>query len=468
MLGRVVLPVAALVAAAAIVGTSAAATGHQAAQPGIEATPHASIAQYLTTLGVRLHGRHVVVQRGTHNFVGTTCPGITWTCTTPGKGKLVVQFAKKDGSNQFVCTPSSAGPQPGPNDCTVVQVSSDGSDNNAECVERSSDAVVAQSCSIQQINTTGNNHARIVQQVDVNGGSAQNASQDAEVYQESTSGENDARVQQSINQKTNDTASGSQSQDGQQTAGVNQQSDTGDDEADVDQSLKQNEEIAPLGGKNPPAQAINQTQDANGSGPNLNAAIYQSSSLTSGGNLDGGIDQSINEHMNAPKKNVTGSQQQGHAGGGVNGHFDQQSSGAATAQGKQSEHQDMPPNPSLSQTQFDPAWMGSPQGTNPADDYSIDQHVDQQAGPNADEHLQIYTNCDTSGNCTGKEDANQNGTHFSNSCRGSSCHFGVDCESGGETAGCTPVGPCEGDCGTPPPPPPPPPPPDVCSETCIR
>ena len=448
-MGKWALPVVAL-AAAAIVGTSAAATGLRSAR-GVEATPHASIVRYLGALGIRVHAERVVVQRGRHNYVGTNCPGITWTCTTPANGKLVVQFAKKDDSNQFVCTPSSAGPQPGPNDCTVVQVA-DGGNNDAQCVERTNATTgVTQNCTIEQTNTTGDNHAQVSQQVTANGGAVQAATQNASVSQKNGSGKNDAHLRQSIEQRTNDSGpGGAQSQDGNESAAVGQQSDTGDNHADVDQSLDQNEHLGPAGGKNA-VQTVAQAQDANGGGPNLNGAVYQTSNS---GNLDGSIDQSIDEHAEAPGKNVIGSQTQGHAGGGVNGHFDQTSQGVAKAKGTQREHQDFGgSSKTLTQTQFDPAWMGSPQQLNTDDKYDIDQHTEQNASNDvADQHDQIFSNCDTSGTCTAKEDTNQDGTHQRNSCSGSVCHIATSCESGGDEPGCRQIGPCDGPCeGAPPP-----------------
>src|SRR5581483_2502955 len=164
----------------------------------------------------------------------------------------------------------------------------------------------------------------------------------------------------------------------------------------------QNEHLGPAGGKNA-VQTVAQAQDANGGGPNLNGAVYQTSNS---GNLDGSIDQT--------------------------------SRGVAKAKGTQREHQDFGgSSKTLTQTQFDPAWMGSPQQLNTDDKYDIDQHTEQNASNDvADQHDQIFSNCDTSGTCTAKEDTNQDGTHQRNSCSGSVCHIATSCESGGDEPGC--------------------------------
>ena len=462
MLGKRALPVVAL-AAVAIVGTSAAATGQRGQLSGVDASTRASIVQYLGSLGVHAAGKHIVVQRGTHNYVGATCPGITWTCTAPAKGKLVVQFAQRAAANQFVCTPSSGGSQSPPNSCSVVQVSSGGS-NSAQCIEpTNATSGVVQTCDIQQTNTTGSNYAQVVQQVNALGGWSQDAMQTAQVSQVSQSGQNTASVQQTISQQTQNSGSGgAQSQEGHQTVAIGQQSDTGNNNATAQQSQVQNEQIVALAGRNPPVQAIDQTQNADDAGPNANGGIYQSSTS---GNLNAQLQQSIQQSANAPSRNVTGSQTQGSPTGGVNGHFDQSTSGLANAAGLQHEQQDFgSSSPSLTQMQFDPAWLGSPQQTNPNDHYSINQQTQQNASGNADQTDQIFSNCDTTGICSANEDTTQNGTHQHNSCTGSVCHIATDCSDGSCTTSNCGVEPCE----TPPAPPPNPlgpPPPTVSSVT---
>jgi hypothetical protein len=187
--------------------------------------------------------------------------------------------------------------------------------------------------------------------------------------------------------------------------------------------------------------------------------VYQQSSLTVGGANTATIAQALAQKEGAPGNNVSGSQTQGSPSGGLNGHFDQQSSGLSTANGSQSEQQSQSPttgNTPLTQTQYDPAWMGSPQGTNPSDQYNINQNINQQASNNANQQIEIFTNCDTVGTCTGTETATQNGSTTSDSCSGTPCHLALDCTSGGEEPGCFPSN-CDGEpCETPPAPPAPP------------
>src|SRR5207237_376353 len=105
----------------------------------------------------------------------------------------------------------------------------------------------------------------------------------------------------------------------------------------------------------------------------------------------------------------------------------------------QREHQDLggDKNPAIVQTQYGPAWMGSPQGTNPNNVYLIDQRSDEHAAKGANQNDQIYSNCDTTGNCRAREDITQNGNHQQNSCDGSVCHTGLIVSSTGGTTTCT-------------------------------
>jgi hypothetical protein len=420
--------------------------------------------QYLRAHHIQIGKRPVVIQRGFQNYAGPSCPGIGWTCTT-SMGKVVVQFATNSAGNQFQCTatPSGTVTDPDSNTCTIVQMSS-GANNSATCVEQTSvSSGLVQGCDIKQVNTTGNNQAVVQQAVVARSGSAQDATQSANVFQQAGSGNNSASVTQSVNQATGSTGSGgTQSQDAHQTAAVKQVSDTGNNQAAINESEGQQEQIPTAVGTKGPMQPVNETQNTScptAPCPNENAAVYQSSSLTAGGANTATIAQSLAQKAGAPGNNVSGSQTQGSPDGGLNGHFDQQSSGVSTANGSQSEQQSLSPTTGhtpLVQTQYDPAWMGSPQGTNPSDQYNINQNINQQGSNNADQTIEIFTNCDTTGTCTGHETETQNGSTSSQSCPGTPCHLAVDCTSGGESPGCFPSN-CDGEpCETPPAPPPPP------------
>jgi hypothetical protein len=446
-------------------------------QHGLDLGTRSGVLQYLRAHHVRIGTRPVVIQRGFENYAGPTCPGIGWTCTTSA-GKVVVQFAANSAGNQFQCTAAPAGTvtsSPDGSSCTIVQVSSGGS-NSATCLEQSNQSSgLGQLCAISQENSNGSNQA-VVQQTDTaRSGSAQDATQDAEisqVVQTGSSGNNSVSVTQSVNQQTGTTGSGgSQSQDAHQIAAVSQVSDTGNNQASVNESQVQNEQIPTANGTKGPAQPVNQTQNTacpSSPCPNENAAVYQSSSLTDGGTNNLAIAESLAQKQGAPGNNVSGSQTQGSADGGLNGHVDQHSSGVSTASGTQNEQQQQSPttgNTPLNQTQFDPAWFGSPQETNPNNQYLINQAIKQQASNNADQNIQIFTNCDTTGTCAGNESATQNGVTDTNSCTGSICHIETDCSSTVEEGPpcTTPNNNCDGrPCS---PPPPPPPPPEFCSIT---
>ena len=179
-----------------------------------------------------------MVQRGAHNYAGPNCPGKGWTCTT---AKRVLQIAKgKNDDNNFVCAGGSGGTPPG--DCTIFQFSSSGADNNARCVERSSNAAADQNCAVTQFTNGGNNSVQIQQQVDAKDGVTQSATQYGGVRQTTNgAGKNDVQINQDLKQSVNkDTdGSGTQTQDGHQQGSVTQQSDTGNNTAQVDQSLAQ-------------------------------------------------------------------------------------------------------------------------------------------------------------------------------------------------------------------------------------
>jgi hypothetical protein len=477
-MGRWGVLIVGILAAAAVVGSNAGARTQQLVSPKQAAIPAitttSGVKQFLHAHGIK--ATHVVIQNATNNYAGPSCPGITWACTT-AKGKVVVQFSHRDGGddgdnggdNQYQCSPStgSGGSSTPPDSCVIVQVSS-GAENDATCVESSNVATGAsQSCQIFQTNTTGDNNLHIRQLVNAHGGAAQDATQAAQGSQQNGTGQNNAWVHQRVLQQTHDTgAGGSQSQTDHQSAAVGQTSTTGNNWASVKQSQNLDEDINAggyfgprYGVRGPAVVQVNQQQDADNSGPNLNSAVYQHS--VSGANT-GAIEQLANMDASAPNNNVSGSQTQGSPTGGLNGHFDQTSTGLSQASARQIEHQDLDGGKGggLVQTQYDPHWAGSPQESNPNNVYQIDQRADQHASKGANQNGQIYSNCDTSGTCTATEHVSQNGNNQNNSCTGASCHVGLIVTPTGGTTTCTglPNSDSEngGTCPAPPLPPPPP------------
>src|SRR5262245_2059691 len=107
-------------AASAVMIAGANAVGRPATTPTINLSSRAAVLGYLASHGI--DSKHVVIQRGKHNYAGPNCPGKGWTCT---KAKHVVQFSyAPNTANQFTCTASTGGTSVGPNTCVIVQVSS--------------------------------------------------------------------------------------------------------------------------------------------------------------------------------------------------------------------------------------------------------------------------------------------------------------------------------------------------------
>jgi hypothetical protein len=442
----------------ASVAAAALVSGAWGASAKTDLSTRAGVVRYLVQHGIDSTG--IVIQRGSRNYAGPSCPGKGWTCSHAAR---VVQISNWD--NLYQCTPSSGGLVAAPDTCTIVQISTGGS-NNARCVETSSQAVVAQACKIQQQNTTGDNNAFISQFVDVGPGqdeppsadeasdglepggdvrqlsavldlSAETASQTAELHQVNGSGSNASLVVQTIHQRTNTLdPSGAQAQEGHQNLVATQVSDTGDNSSSVNQSLAQKADATGVA-------AVTQSQNAQNLGPNTNADIRQTSTL--GVNVSH-LNQNNKLTMRS-KKIATVTQTQGSSGGGLNGHVDQSSPGLSRSFATQVERQKMNADSfatSLTQNQFGPRWCCSSQTSNPKDVFNIRQRGVQDAGPSANQSDVGVGNCDSSGNCSVQQSIRQNGHTTTNSCSGPSCHTGIICH-GGE---CTP---CNGEgCPSPP------------------
>jgi len=423
--------VAALALAAVFVSSAGA---------GVERTDlstRAGVTKYLVAHGIDPTG--IVIQRGTRNYAGPSCPGKGWTCT---RASRVVQISSGSG-NQFQCTPSSGSPVLPPNTCTIVQMSASGT-NDARCMERSNDPSAAQSCVIQQQNSTGDNRADIQQFVAVGDSPATDVSQNASVDQTNGSGSNSAHVAQDLNQSSKSPGTGgAQSQEGHQSVTVTQSADTGNNSSDVNQSLAQSA-ITSAGPDN-----LSQTQNALDNGPNTDAAVDQTTTL---GRNESHLNQS-NDLKAFSKKAGNVSQTQGSTNGGLNGHVDQSSSGLSLAFASQDEKQklDADKSTSLSQTQTGPSWCCSVQVSNPNDRFMISQRSQQFADEGADQSNAVVGTCDTSGGCSVDQRIQQGNTTTTNSCTDSFCNEGIVCEEGS----CAPCGSEESSC---------PPPPEECDD----
>jgi hypothetical protein len=434
----------------ASVAAAALVSGAWGASAKTDLSTRAGVVRYLVLHGIDSTG--VVIQRGNRNYAGPSCPGKGWTCSHAAR---VVQISNSD--NMYQCTPSSGGLVAAPDTCTIVQISTGGS-NNARCVETSSQAVVAQACKIQQQNKTGDNNAFSSQSVDVGPGhdeppsadeasdglepggdvrqlsavldlSTETASQTAELHQVNGSGSNASEVVQTIHQRTNTLdPSGAQAQDGHQNLVATQVSDTGDNSSSVHQSLAQKADATGVA-------AVTQSQNAQNLGPNTNADIRQTSTL--GVNVSH-LNQK-NQLTMRSEKIATVTQTQGSSGGGLNGHVDESSPGLSRSFATQAEQQKMNADSlatSLTQNQFGPLFCCSTQQLNPNDVFRITQRSSQQANDGAQQTNAGVGNCDTSGTCsTTQSIQQQGGTPTTNSCTGQNCHTGIVCDPEG---GCRP------------------------------
>jgi hypothetical protein len=176
----------------------------------------------------------MVVQRGVRNYAGPKCPGKGWNCT---RARHVIQFAlAATSSSTFSCSPSygtPAGPYPpaptavSPDTCIVVQVNTTGV-NNAKCIEQTSADGANQYCEIYQENVSGKNNAAIVQLINESSGQHQTGDQDARVTQQNVSGPNNSAVTQTIWQTTSTNGpTVDQNQQGRQNNDIDQTATSG-------------------------------------------------------------------------------------------------------------------------------------------------------------------------------------------------------------------------------------------------
>jgi hypothetical protein len=191
----------ALIAAVALVSASGAATTKAQKVTKINVSTRAAVIHYLRSIHV--NAKHAVIQRGAHNYAGASCPGKHWACAKTRH--TVVQIAKRGGVNRFACKSAK---------CVVVQLSgvahgayiagrrlasaaASGGGNKAQCLKTNG---LTQSCSINQLSTTVNNQAIIVETSgSVIKGLNESASYTAAVMQTaSSSGSNTACVFQDV------------------------------------------------------------------------------------------------------------------------------------------------------------------------------------------------------------------------------------------------------------------------------
>jgi hypothetical protein len=446
-------------------GAGAAASGpatsiHSGIVTKFDLSTRAGVVRYLRSNGVNPNG--VVIQRGARNYAGPRCPGRAWTCTTANRVFQIASTSSATGGNQFACTPSSGGSTAGGYSCLIVQ-SSSGAANNATCNEVVGDSTGTQSCQILQSNTTGANTATVKESIGLSTGTTQDATQTAEVSQVNSGGSNDVQVNQDLKESSSVTATGNanvtQTQNGHQTTSVYQHSDTGNNAAKVLQSLTL--KASATGGA-----SITQNQDTAGSTPNTRAAVYQNSDEDVNNPTSTGTNTAYmfqTNDLNASGSKATNlTQQQGTPTNGIQGHAVQVSQGVSSATENQKEHQTLGASQIKNaplQTQYGPMWVGSPQGNNPNDIYTLTQSSDQNTTPASPHQLDAeYLNCETSGNCTGTQTASNDKQTYTNTCSDSDCNLSLTISSDPNV----PPDICTEDCGNGGEAPPPPAP-DYCS-----
>jgi uncharacterized repeat protein (TIGR01451 family) len=401
-----------LLAAIVVFAISIASAGAASSRAGgtLKLTTKSSVDKYLRSIGVDPRG--VVFQHGRKNYAGPRCPGKGWTCT---KAKRVVQMAQGDSDNIFVCNPAAPGTDKGKGICVIVQVSTAGA-NDAQCTIARNDDVssnISQSCTVTQTNVSGRNSVLVSQTIFERFRATQTGQQHVAITQTNGSGSNIANVTQNLVQ-----ASLSIPpipvliQEGHQDVGIRQNAGSGNNSSSVGQALSQ---AAAAGIKG----AVTQKQNAMDAGPNTLADIDQTS--MTGANDSKLLQKNLLAALAASNVSVT--QRQGSASGGLTGHVDQASSGVSTTSATQNEnqtaHAKTPPG-TLTQVQIGPMSCCTDQLGNAGNRYAITQSGHQESDGGTQTDL-AHATCTTSGTCTTNQhkDNNVDSIDVTQTCTGS-------------------------------------------------
>ena len=291
--------------------------------------------------------------------------------------------------------------------CTITQAGP--GNNEARCIEQSSAPAMDETCMIDQTNTTGNNHAVVVQEIRQKNGAVQTGRQRVTITQTNVSGLNDAGTDQSLSQSTD--AAGDQTQ----TSDQGFRPGTGD-----------------------PGVTILQT------------------------NIDGGnmihLNQAGKQKEKTGDNNALQSQTVGQSS-----HLDQHTGGATHASIHQDVDQDQDgPNKDHQSQIADPHCCNFFDGSQVNVD--LQQDVSQKAMMGAAQFADNTAHCvvtpATAGNCKVRETINQNGAKITTSCDSPMCAIGQSCMNGA----CAPCGTIETEGGVLPDCPAPP---TTCGIQCI-
>lgn len=368
---RAAVGILATTAATAAVFATAGAGAPLAPATGTAVTTVAAAKRYVRSLG--LDPASFVVQVGTRNYAGESCPGRAWACT---KARRVIQLARQGGENRFECEPASDGTDEETGACVIVQSSPSG--NTARCVIRTTDVPGAErSCSITQTSAGGDNKAVVEMDVHQSEGSDQDASLEAEVSQTSVTGGNQLHASQTVQQIA------------KQHGGTVAQDQSGDLSLVVDQSSETGDQLVQM-------------------------------------------HQSLDQHADATGSVLGGSQEQF---GNLFGNVDQSSAGRSHIHARQSERQNehAPEGAAVVQSQIGPEFCCTSQTGNPGNRFNIDQSAEQSATQGeAFQSEFINGSCLSDGTCDVDQAARNNVDRATNSCTGSACFIFISCTAGEE------------------------------------
>jgi hypothetical protein len=155
----------------------------------------AGAVRYLKARGV--DPRHVVIQLGRKNYAGPKCPGKSWSCT---KSRRVVQAG---AVNVAYCqtNPSRTGDSivTGPGSCSITQSGG----GTATCAQTMTTSPANETCSIDQTSTSADNRAVVIQAILQGSGGpsgSQTGTQGAFITQANGSGNNYSNASQTVGQ----------------------------------------------------------------------------------------------------------------------------------------------------------------------------------------------------------------------------------------------------------------------------
>ena len=446
---------AALLAGVALVAASGAGAAKAPKTARIDVSTKAAVVHYLRSIHVNPKG--IVIQRGSHNYAGASCPGKGWTCT---HSRRVVQIATGHGKNRFRCASGR---------CVVIQLTkSPLAASTAKCVKTTG---TSQFCSITQ-SGTGPNTAIVYMNVTTLNGQTQSVTQNAEITQTANTALNKACVFQRTNINGPATARRgiplTVSLDAHQSISIDQNSHSGG-------NTVQNASSASGGScaTGPLNQAQSITSKANGAGSitqkenaangdaNLILNIKQNQGDGFIGSAHGANNATFNQ-TNTLTAVVAAAgpvnQTQSSVNGGLLATVNQDSRDVSTAIATQTETQcedahlqgepltcdtdDLdPPGYSLTQTQVGPLRKGagdSMQTGNAGNVFTVNQSSTQDNDTGSNQTNLIQGDCTTDGNCTVTQDTDINGTENTNTASGQNVDTqttcsGDDCTSTGPT-----------------------------------